>query len=69
MNVTITPCAIFVPGPTVTEIGTLALPPTSVVTAPPVVEDLDVCEDCGADLEVHCSSCNAEYCENCEYGI
>jgi hypothetical protein len=33
------------------------------------VPDLGTCEDCGADLEIHCESCNASYCESCEYGI
>ncbi|CAL9536601.1 hypothetical protein [Streptomyces sp. enrichment culture] len=68
MNVTITTSPVYVPGPTFTEIGTVFIRVTVPVPAVPV-ESLDVCEDCGADLEVHCSSCNAYYCESCEYGI
>lgn len=72
MNVTITPCAIFVPGPTFTEIGTLTLflPAPAPIVPVPVEE---VCEDCGADLVPLIGNTpdevRAMFCEYCEYGI
>lgn len=57
-------------GPVNTVPVTPDLPPAAPIATPlPVVEDLGTCEDCGADLEIHCSSCNASYCESCEYGF
>jgi hypothetical protein len=44
-------------------------PAPPAATPLPAVPDLGTCEDCGADLEIHCESCNASYCESCEYGI
>lgn len=46
---------------------------TTIVNGEAVIreEDLGFCDDtdCGAPLEIHCTTCNAVYCEACEYGI
>ncbi|MFF0092713.1 hypothetical protein ACFYSF_22510 [Streptomyces canus] len=71
MTVIITPRAIFVCGPTFTEIGTVFLRATAPVVPPAPVEE--VCEDCGADLVPLIGNVPGEvramFCEYCEFGI
>lgn len=68
MSVEVTPTAsVTVPNVTTVE-ATPELPSAALMTTPLPVTDLGTCDDCGADLEIHCSRCNASYCESCEYG-
>ncbi|WP_328434560.1 hypothetical protein [Streptomyces sp. NBC_00425] len=70
MKVVITPRAIYLPGPTFMEIGTISLPAPTPVSPAPVEE---VCEDCGADLVPLIGDkpgeVRAMFCEACEFGV